>query len=214
VLFRSPGPLFIDTSVIGECATGRAVTRAGAKPGDRVFVTGSLGASMLGLTLLQSGHRLDKVAGESQDNMISRAILKHLSPEPRLKVGSSIGEASIATAMIDISDGLTSDLSHIIEQSRCGAIIRAGALPIADCVKTLGKAGMKLDPLSLALHGGEEYELLFTVSQEESDRMLDLSRSFDEPITMIGEIVDHPGLYLDRDGTLEVLTPLGYEHQI
>jgi thiamine-monophosphate kinase len=116
--------------------------------------------------------------------------------------------------MIDVSDGLSSDLSHILEESRCGAIIRAAALPIADCVKTIGSAGMKIDPLSLALHGGEEYELLFTVPQESCERLIELSRSFDEPVTMIGEIVERPGLFLDRDGQLEVLTPSGYEHQI
>ncbi|HYP29773.1 MAG TPA: thiamine-phosphate kinase [Blastocatellia bacterium] len=214
----SPGALFIDTSVIGECATGRAVTRAGAKPGDRIFVTGSLGASMLGLGLLQSGHRLDQFmkddAGESADNMIMRALLRHLSPAPRLKEGRLIGEAHIASAMIDISDGLSGDLSHILEESRCGAIIKADAVPVSECVKTLAAAGMKIEPLNLALHGGEEYELLFTVSQEKSDRLIELSKDFDEPITMIGEIVEHPGLYLDRDGQLEVLTPSGYEHQI
>jgi thiamine-monophosphate kinase len=219
----SPGPLFIDTSVIGECARGRAVTRAGAKPGDRIFVTGSLGASMLGLALLQRGHRLDQFiearhtedeARQPGENMILRALLKHLAPEPRLKEGRLIGEASIATAMIDVSDGLSIDLSHILEESRRGAIIRADALPVAESVTTLAAAGLKIDPFNLALHGGEEYELIFTVSEQESDRLLELSESFDEPITMIGEIVEHPGLYLERDGKLEVLTPSGYEHRI
>jgi len=214
----SPGALFIDTSVIGECARGRAVTRGGARPGDRVFVTGSLGASTLGLNLLQRGHRLDQFIKDevslSHPNMILRALLKHLSPTPRLEEGRLIGEASVATAMIDVSDGLSSDLSHILEESRCGAIVEAGALPIADCVKTLAAAGMKIDPLGLALHGGEEYELVFTVSQEECDRILELSKDFDEPVTMIGEIVERPGLYLSRDGELEVITPSGYEHRI
>lgn len=214
----SPGALFIDTSVIGECASGRAVTRAGARPGDRVFVTGSLGASMLGLNLLQGGHRLDQFmkdgAGESGDNMILRALRRHIFPEPRLKEGSLIGQASVASAMIDISDGLSSDLSHILQESRCGAVVNANALPVAACAKTLASSGMKIDPLNLALHGGEEYELLFTVPQKESDRLIELSRDFDEPVTMIGEIVERPGLYLDRDGALEVLDPSGYEHQI
>ncbi|HVF88841.1 MAG TPA: thiamine-phosphate kinase [Blastocatellia bacterium] len=214
----SPGALFIDTSVIGECGRGRAVTRGGARPGDRVFVTGSLGASMLGLTLLQHGHRLDQFTKDevspSHPNMVLKALLKHLSPGPRLKEGRLIGEASIATAMIDVSDGLSGDLSHILEESRCGAVIEAGALPIAECVKTLAAAGMKIDPLGLALHGGEEYELVFTVPREECGRMLELSKSFDEPVTMIGEIVERRGLYLNRDGALEVVAPSSYEHQI
>ncbi|HSE98159.1 MAG TPA: thiamine-phosphate kinase, partial [Blastocatellia bacterium] len=110
----SPGPLFIDTSAIGECARGRAVTRGGAKPGDLIFVTGTLGGSALGLALLERGVRLgEREEYEAADPIIQarrEALMKHLAPEPQLSMSYAIGESGLATSMIDVSDGLTTDL--------------------------------------------------------------------------------------------------------
>ncbi|HJZ66989.1 MAG TPA: thiamine-phosphate kinase, partial [Blastocatellia bacterium] len=135
--------LFIDVSVIGDCDTGRAVTRSGAKPGDAIYVTGCLGASALGLSLLESGYRLEEPGTDAK----CRAISRHLNPEPQLKLGRAIGKAGLATAMIDISDGLSTDLQHLCEESGCGAVIDAGAIPIADCVKSVASEAKDLDPL-------------------------------------------------------------------
>lgn len=203
--------LFIDTSVIGECATGRAVTRKGAKVGNAIYVTGALGASMLGLLLLERGFRL---AGSTESDARREALMKHLAPEPRLKIGQAIGERGLATAMIDISDGLSTDLWHLLDESDCGAMIKADAIPLAGCVRSLATSDLEIEPLKLALHGGEEYELLFTSSHENHDRVAELSEEFGVSITMIGHIVADKGLQLERDGSLEAILPSGYEHMI
>lgn len=203
--------LFIDVSVIGECAAGQAVTRAGAKPGDVIYVSGSLGASAMGLRLLQDGVRLEEVAkGDARH----QALMKHLAPEPRTKLGSMIGETGIATAMIDISDGLSTDLCHLLEESVCGAIIHAGAIPIAECVRDFSSSLDDLDELSLALNSGEEYELLFAAKPERSKQVEELSREFDVAVAAIGEISEGKGLELERDGVSNPIVPSGYEHLI
>ena len=201
--------LFIDTIVIGECATGRAITRGGAKVGDRIYVTGTLGASALGLLLLEQGVRLADCAG---DVTRRRALMKHLAPEPQLKTGRAIGEMNLATAMIDVSDGLSTDLWHILDESRCGAIIHAGSIPIDESV--LATKALETDPLSLALNGGEDYELLFTARPENRNRIRDLSVALGLRITEIGEAVAAKGLELERDVARESLPPSGYEHTI
>jgi thiamine-monophosphate kinase len=146
--------------------------------------------------------------------MRRQALLKHLSPEPRLKAGSKLAEARLATAMIDISDGLSTDLYHIVEESNCGAVIDADKLPIAECVKSIASTVNGIDALRLALHGGEEYELLFTARPENLRRVFEVSAQLGIEITAIGEIVDGKGLQLRHDGVIEQINPGGFEHQI
>jgi thiamine-monophosphate kinase len=204
--------LFIDTIAIGECPRGRAITRAGAEAGNDIYVTGSLGAAALGLTLLEQGFTLN-----DEQNKVEKergiAIRKQLAPEPRLEAGRLIGESSLAMAMIDISDGLSTDLWHILEESRCGAIIHAEAIPIAECVMNLGEE-MMIDPLAFALHGGEEYELLFTARPENHTQVFELFKTLELQVTNIGHITQGGGLHLERNGSLESLAPSGYEHMI
>jgi thiamine-monophosphate kinase len=211
---KSPGPLFIDTTVIGECGSGAAVRRSGAAPGDTIFVTGSLGGSGLGLSLLESGYRLPAGQDQSSAEEAARrqAILRHLAPEPRMSAGETIGKLGLATAMIDISDGLSTDLGHILEESHCGAIIRSDSIPIADCVKKFLSLEPGMDPISLALRSGEEYELLFTARSEMQARVLELAAALELPITAIGEIARESGMRLAREGKESILTPSGYEH--
>jgi thiamine-monophosphate kinase len=201
--------LFIDTSVIGECAAGKAITRAGARAGDSIYVTGALGASSLGLMLLERGVRLRDC---DDDPAARRALIRHLAPRPRLEAGRTIGEKGLATAMIDISDGLSTDMWHILSESRCGAVIQGAALPIHESV--LPARAFGFDPLSLALNGGEEYELLFTVRPEDCRRVAEVSNALGIPITRVGEIVAGGGLQLERDGALEPVEASGYEHMI
>ncbi|MEK6288788.1 MAG: thiamine-phosphate kinase [Acidobacteriota bacterium] len=203
--------LFIDVSVIGECESGQAVTRRGAKTGDRIYVSGSLGASSLGLSLLEDGFRLEDLKDRSDARQ--QAIFKHLAPEPRLKLGRALGEARLATSMIDISDGLSTDLWHVLDESDCGAIIHAEAIPIAECVRSVAAAEPGLDPLRLALNGGEEYELLFAVRPEYQQRAAELATVCGIEITAVGEIVAGRGLQLEREGSLEAVQPAGYEHR-
>ena len=198
--------LFIDTVVIGEARSGRAVTRARGRAGDLIYVTGKLGASALGLSLLEQGCRLN----ESDDHAQRDAMMKHLNPEPRLGAGKAIGEAGIATAMIDISDGLSTDLWHILDESHCGAIIRAGDIPVAESVKLLSPDRA----LQYALHGGEEYELLFTSPSDFRAKVEELSKALRLPITAIGEITEGGGLLLEHDKACDPVEPSGYEHGI
>jgi thiamine-monophosphate kinase len=204
--------LFIDVSVIGECESGKAVTRRGANIGDSIYVSGSLGASALGLSLLEDGFRLD----DSQDVSDPRrpAVLKHLSPEPQLKLGRALGEAGLATAMIDVSDGLSTDLWHILDESCVGAIIHAAAIPVSECVRSIASRTFGIDPLSLAVNGGEEYELLFTVRPENHDQVTALAEALGASVAAIGEIVGEKRLNLERAGAIESLQRSGYEHMI
>jgi thiamine-monophosphate kinase len=233
----STDSLFIDTSVIGECASGKAVTRGGARIGDLIFVTGSLGASALGLALLEQGYRLNDGVEENPadqrvenslggkdaeacatDGSVSRmrqqAINKHLVPEPRLRFGKALGEQGLATAMIDVSDGLSTDLSHLLEESHCGAQIQAELLPIADCAEKLSQGLANLNPLQIALHSGEEYELLFTAQSDNQKAIFALADSLKLSVTRIGQIKRGRELFIEREGKVALLLPAGYEHRI
>lgn len=215
----STDALFIDTIALGECEAGRAVRRGGARAGDCLYITGTLGGAAAGLLLLERGDRLaDEVtaAADHEDGLSrarTQAMRKHLAPAPHLGLGRRIGEHGLATAMIDVSDGLSTDLAHLLHESRCGAVIRAGAIPVAGAVRVLADE-LKAAPLSLALHGGEEYELLFTARPEHHARIAELSNEFAVPITAIGEVTAGSGLQLERDGRCEEMKPSGYEHKI
>jgi thiamine-monophosphate kinase len=160
--------------------------------------------------LLEDGYRLND-SKDPTDAMRQQAILKHLAPEPQLKLGRALGEARLATAMIDISDGLTTDLSHILDESGCGAIIHSGNIPIAASLFSLAS---EIDRLRLALHGGEEYELLFTARPESQRQVAELSDALGATITTVGEIIEGKGLQLERAAQLETILPSGFEHII
>lgn len=204
--------LFIDVSLIGECMSGKAVSRRGARVGDRIYVSGALGGSALGLSLVERGFRLD----QSRDASDARrqAVLKFLSPEPRSQLGRAIGEAGLASAMIDVSDGLSTDLWHVLDESSVGAVIDAEAIPIAECVTAIASETAGIDPLTLALNGGEEYELLFTAAPNQSNAIVRLSDVLGIRLKAIGEIVSGKGLQLARNGALESISPAGFEHLI
>jgi thiamine-monophosphate kinase len=213
----SPGPLFIDTSAIGVCGRGRAISRAGARPGDLVFVTGELGGSALGLKLLQQRASLPEtteVTGDAAIRARQSAVARHLEPTPRIQAGRMIGMEGAATAMIDISDGLATDLSHIVESSCSGAIIHAELLPLAESLRDLGPSALEMSPVDLALTSGEEYELLFCTQPENAGRISNLSERLQLPITRIGEITGKPGLFIERNQQIQALNPTGFEHEI
>jgi thiamine-monophosphate kinase len=210
----SPGPLFIDTSAIGVCGRGRAVTRSGARPGDLVYVTGELGASALGLSLLEAGLRLGAPAMGPDGLARQAAIRRHLLPEPRVMAGRTIGLAGVATAMIDISDGLATDLGHIVQDSKCGIVIRGKALPVARPLIELSSLGAIEDPLQLALGSGEEYELAFCARPEAVNSVRDLSYELELPITLIGEVIQDRGLFIELDKGTVTIEAKGFEHEI
>ena len=196
---RTPERIVIDSIVIGETVKGRAVRRSGARPGDHIFVTGALGGPAAGLRLLERGARLRRKAPRSTYyQVVEQLILRQLRPEPRVPWGALLGEEHLATAMIDISDGLSSDLAHLCRQSQTGAIIDASRVPIDANVESLcGRRA--LDPLLLALHGGEDFELLFTIGARDLKR---LPRALGGvPVTYIGDVTGDAGQILVTEGS-------------
>ena len=150
----SPDRLCISVTVLGKCCSGCAKKRSAARPGDVVCVTGTLGDSAAGLKAI-----LD---GVQRDGCVSRLVERHYLPEPRVKEGLSLSACAGVHAMMDISDGIGSDIRHILEESGVGAEIEVGTIPLscelAEFCKSHG-----CDPLELAIAGGEDYELLFTM---------------------------------------------------
>lgn len=208
---RTEEKIVIDSIVIGECSAGQAVKRSGAKPGDQIFVTGSLGAAAAGLRLVERGAHLAEQNLDDEDSQkLDHVLLRHLRPEPHVGWGIVLGEERIATAMIDISDGLSSDLNHLCAESGVGALIDSSLLPIDSQVTELcGRRA--LDPLQLALHGGEDFELLFTVRPGDVAR---LPRRVDGvQITRIGEIrMQDEGVNISERSRIWELNPGGWKH--
>ncbi|HKO95350.1 MAG TPA: thiamine-phosphate kinase [Pyrinomonadaceae bacterium] len=207
-LSRVSSKIVIDSIVVGECPSGRELYRSGAKSGDQIFVTGYLGDAAAGLRLIERGTRLSPELDGTHlvDNLLSR----QLQPEPRVGWGLLLGEKQLASAMIDISDGLSSDLTHLCDESGVGAIIEASRLPVDEVVAEIcGRR--KLDPLMLALHGGEDFELLFTVSPEKVKQLP--ARVDGISITRIGEIkTAAEGVRISEGSRVWKLEPGGWEH--
>lgn len=208
---RTDEKIVIDSIVLGECAANQALKRSGAKPGDQIFVTGSLGAAAAGLRLVERGaHLAAQNLDDEETQKLDHLLLRQLRPEPRVGWGIVLGEERLATSMIDISDGLSSDLNHVCEASGVGALIDSSLLPIDHQVTELcGRRA--LDPLQLALHGGEDFELLFTVSPNNLNR---LPRRVDgTQITRIGEIkMQDEGIRISEGTRIWELNPGGWKH--
>lgn len=166
----------ISLTVLGEVVRGRAILRSCARPGDLLCVSGTLGEAELGLRLV-----LKKLNARKRWPKLLR---KHLYPEPRLALGQWLVQNRFATSMIDTSDGLSTDLARLCKASGVGAVIWADKLPSPAVPQELRRFGF--DPLSLALHGGEDYELLFTVSPTVARRLP--KRGGRVLLTVIGEI--------------------------
>jgi thiamine-monophosphate kinase len=217
---RSPERIVIDSIAAGEISSGSAIMRSGARPGDKVFATGTLGGAAAGLKLIEIGARVS-VPGAlatgsvsdistSDDVAIQALLLRQLRPTPRVGWGIVLGSEKLASAMIDISDGLSSDLTHLCAESGVGAVIDSASVPVDEnVIKLCGRRA--LDPLALALHGGEDFELLFTVSSENAARLP--KRVDGVEISLIGEITDKPGSLRIREKNREWdLPPQGFEH--
>jgi len=149
--------ILINVMVVGEVPRGRALRRDGARPGDIVYVSGRLGEAEFGLRRLRAAKRV--VAGDP-------LLRKHFYPEPRLELGAWLAKNRLATAAMDLSDGLSTDLARLCAASKVGARIDAAQLPVARAPKLDAQ-----EALGLALHGGDDYELLFTVAQRNRKRI-------------------------------------------
>lgn len=201
----SPNGTTISVTAFGYTPSGQALRRCGAIPGDDVWASGTIGDSAAGLRLLQS-------MDFGKDDDLPSVLRKHLYPVPRVNEARAGAETGAIHAMIDLSDGLAGDLGHILEESRVGAVIEETLLPLSEDMRAVC-GDYCWDPLDLALHGGEDYELLFTA---DPSRRLELQGIFDRlhtPITRIGAITDAPGLFFHRlGGVMEPLEPRAYQH--
>lgn len=206
---RTPERIVINSTVIGECDAGRVVKRSGAKPGDQIFLTGELGGAASGLRLLERGAHLPENGAAADFQSLDHLLIRHLRPEPRVGWGLVLGQERLASAMIDLSDGLSSDLKHLCTESAVGAQIDSALIPIdKHVVELCGRRA--LDPLQLALHGGEDFELLFTVRPELVGR---LPRRVDGvPVTRVGEITFEGDVTIAEGSRVWPLKPGGWQH--
>ena len=195
--------IVISIAILGETEPEYLVKRSGARPGDLICVTGDLGQSQAGLELLK---------GKKSSN--PGWLRKHLKPMPRIKEARKLIQSLDVTSMIDISDGFGSDLYHIAEESKVGAVIFKLNMPISRILLKMAQV-LKKSPLDLALSSGEEYELLFTIKKGHDEKLKYLCRKTPGlKITVVGEIKDKKEGFkiLDLKGKLKNLKRSGYSH--
>ncbi len=195
--------VLVNICLLGE-AKKNLIFRRGAKIGDDLFVSGTLGDSALGLKILQR---------EGPRGRPRKPVERHLSPSPRLQLGQALAEDRLSTAMIDVSDGLLIDTTHLLEESKAGAVIWQNRIPLSRAYRKYAPFYSK-DPHQMALSGGEDYELLFTALPRMRERILSLALSLKIPITRIGQIRRRQeGLRLiGEDGKEYCPAVLGFDH--
>ncbi len=190
----------MDLTVIGETRRGLARSRGGAKPGDAIFISGILGQSQLGLELI--------LRGLSKDQRWQTLLKPHFYPFIAIELGRWLAERRLVSAMMDVSDGLSTDLQRLCKASKAGARIHEDKLPSVPVPAVLRSIGV--DSKALALHGGEDYGLLFTVGQRHAASIPKRFRG--QRITQIGEIVAGNQLSLIADRRSSSLVPRGWDH--
>ena len=198
------GPLNLCVTVIGEVASGTALTRGAARPGDDIYVSGEIGAAALAVAA--TGGRIALAADELD------ACRDRLDrPTPRVALGNAL--RGIAAAAIDLSDGLTGDLGHIGERSGCGARIDLSRLPAAAPVAARLHGPHRDLALTCLLAGGDDYELCFTARNRERERIAALARELGLPLTRIGKITPERGLVVrDEAGAPLAVLPRAFDH--
>jgi len=198
---RSNHGLTISVTVQGSAPHQEVCTRSGARPGDAIFVSGTLGDSALALLqLMEGGKPLDEVA------------LRHHRPQPRLQLGRALAQTGVAHAMIDVSDGIFSDLGHILECSKVGAELDTRHIPLSAAAKKYlhHYPGQRKQ----VIRGGEDYELLFTAPVEEQEHIAEISTRLGLSLTPVGRIlpVEEGFCYIDHSGTLQRTSAGGFNH--
>ena len=203
----SPDRLFISITLLGEGKKEGLVYRHGAKPGDDLYVTGTLGDSLLGLHLAKS------LKGQAPSPEERFLLERHFDPTPRLREGRALAEGKIASAMIDVSDGLFSDLHHICEESRVGALVWADRIPQSPAFRSLVPASPG-EEWKWALKGGEDYELLFSAPPERAEELAALGKDWPCGITRIGRVEprSHGLVVRDEKGPVDPSSLKGYDH--
>jgi thiamine-monophosphate kinase len=208
-----PGPLIVDVSVIGSVKPRKVLLRSGGRPGDSVYVTGSIGAAAAGLGWLRS---TAPATGSPEplmpsDPALAECVMRHRRPEPRARIGSLLGRNRAASACMDLSDGLADAVTQVAAASGTGVAIDAATLPVhPGAIAWFTSLG--LDPVTAALSGGDDYELLFTVPKRRRGRLRAVIREGRGiPVTRIGELTPGNEVVLVRDNVREPL-PAGFAH--
>jgi thiamine-monophosphate kinase len=197
---ESPDGILADIVVVGAVPKGTAILRSKARPGESIYVSGELGGSAAAVWKMRKEMRK-----KSKRKLNVREYPRHFFPEPRIELGRILREKGLASAMIDTSDGLSTDLAHICEESGVGAEVEAESIPRA----SVGKPSSHEVDLQFALHGGEDYELLFTAPRGKRIP----SRIAGIPITRIGCITRGRKIFLrNRNGVGYEFEPRGWEH--
>jgi thiamine-monophosphate kinase len=208
-LSSAPDGIVVDVTLLGVVDPRQMLLRSGAQPGDLVLVTGSLGASAAGRAILDG--RCPRAADAADDEPLLSA---HLTPVARIEEGPFLAAQNLASAMIDLSDGLAGDIGHVCDASNVGVRLRAADLPIAAATRAAAARGGG-EPLDWALTGGEDYELLFTCPRDRAARALDLvPRQTGTAVTVIGEItLPREGRWLvSADGERRPLPAQSWDH--
>jgi thiamine-monophosphate kinase len=206
---RSPGPLVVDVALVGTVKRRRILRRNGGKPGDVLYVSGSVGSATAGLGWLRAQAR-DAEALPS-DPGLAECVVRHRRPEPRARLGSLLGRTRAASACTDLSDGLAAAVRGIALASGAGARVIAAEIPIQDAASTW-LTSHDMDPMLVSMTGGEDYELLFSVPKRTAGRLKTVRRQAPAvQITRIGMLTDDSCLVVERNGRLEPL-PEGFHH--
>jgi thiamine-monophosphate kinase len=217
-LAASESALVVDVTLLG--AADRLLLRSGAQPGDLVVVTGRLGASAAGLQCLRGGARIDAEGrlvsmgqwSEALAEPVRHCLRAHLDPEPPIALGRALAEHDLAHAAMDLSDGLSADLLTLCEASGASAWVEPDGVPVDPAAAALEKEGMR-DGFSLALHGGEDYQLLLAVPRENVPALRELAAVWTLPISVVGEFAPGPpGVSLRFGASLKRLKPRGHDH--
>jgi thiamine-monophosphate kinase len=200
-----PGPCFVDVTLLGEVGAGRAVRRSDARVGDAVLVTGHLGMGAAGLAVLQ---RLGTAGGEDFPTL-SEAYRR---PRHRAQEGRELGSTGLLHAMIDISDGLLGDAGHLARASGVGVTLWVGRLPVHP--ELIGAAGrLGVDPLDWILGASDDYQLLFTCAQEDSETLVKRGSGVTGvPVTRIGKVGEEPGVWLEDERGERHRAEGGWDH--
>jgi thiamine-monophosphate kinase len=194
------GEILISVTVVGEVKAGRAVLRSGTRVGDILYVSGRLGEAELGLRIRRGSKRRTRA--------INPLTKKHLYPEPRLALGRWLADHGLVTAMMDLSDGLSSDLPRLCAASHVGARVERAKLPIVQISNAGRRRGIK--PLQLALHGGDDYELVFTVPPAKAKFLPSFFRGL--VLSPIGKITGKQALLVVEENGRELpLVPSGWD---
>jgi thiamine-monophosphate kinase len=201
----SPAGLAIALTVLGKVPKSEMLRRSGARAGDQIYVTGPLGEATAGLEILRQDLQLDRT-------LLEPLIRAHLDPQPQLAAGRLLAREGLATACIDLSDGVATDLMHICRLSQVGARLTAADLPIPSGVTAVARM-VDQDPLELALQGGEDYQLLFTCSPAQASRLPEVFRRAGLGVpSRIGEIVVGAEVVLISAEKAKIISGGGFDH--